>query len=143
MNELVGVQRQQVESFQATTQSIKDNILDQVNEKVDQKVKAKMGKISKENSFQTLRDQAFANRFNLVLTGLEEAPNQSTIAVNKKFFQTLGLKNLSIKAAQRLGSSRNGDTSYRRPLLVQFARLSNRNLVWKKRSNVTSEEGSQ
>lgn len=152
MNQLIDQQKNQVESFLSTTKRIENNIYEKVEQKievkVDEKVEKKVHQVSQEAtqkaSFQSLKDQAFAKRRNLVITGLEEDDTKSTTATVKELFKSLGADKLGIKQAYRIGLRQPDNTSYRRPILVEFHQLSDRNKVWKKRMQTPSaEEGEQ
>lgn len=143
MNELIGMQREQVNSFQASTQRVEENILVQVEEKIEEKIEANISTAPSDPSLQSLRDQAYSSRRNLVITGMEEDPNKSSADSAKELFKTLGMGNLPIGDAYRLGSSAREDGNYCRPILVKFKHLPDRNKIWRKRSQLTPEGGAK
>lgn len=139
MNQLLEQQKNQVDSFRSTTKRIENNIL----ERVEQKTEEKASHASQEASFKSLKDQAFAKRCNLVITGLEEDDSKSVPSAVKELFKTLGADKLGIKEAYRLGVRRADDNTYRRPIIVEFSNISDRNKVWRKRNGISSVEGEQ
>lgn len=134
MNSLVSIQKEQVDSFNSNSKSLAKNIMD----KVDQK----LAEAKRQADYQGLRDQAFSTRHNLVLVGLTEAPEEDTSKVVSEFFsKSLGLKNIKIGVAYRMGNAAaDSSDAYSRPILVSFPILPQRNRVWKKRS-VSQNEG--
>lgn len=68
MDELMEVQREQVESFNSTSGALRQSI----SEEVDEKIEKRFEQLAQESRFQHLREQAFRSRFNLVITGLPE-----------------------------------------------------------------------
>lgn len=136
MNVLLGQQREQVDSFHTTSKRIENNIIAQVQETVEERVDQNI-------SFQKLKDQAFSCRHNLVITGLPEDPSKSPLEASKELFKSLGVKNPKINEAFRLGTPPKSNSDYNRPTIVKFGSLSDRNKIWRKRRNVTSDEGSQ
>lgn len=151
MNQLIEQQKEQVGSFLSTSKRIENNICErvekklseQVNQKMEEKMEEKADQASQEASFQSLKDQAYAKRHNLIITGLEEDDNKDILSVVKDFLKTLGAGNYEIHEAYRIGSRQGGSTSYRRPVVVVFVHLAERNKVWRKRSKVTSDDGEQ
>lgn len=133
MNQLLVKQKQQVETFRSTTESIENNIYQRVEQKVEVKVEEKVNQASQEASqeasFQSLKDQAFAKRRNLVVTGLEEDDSKSVIDSVKEFLKSMGVDKLGIHEAYRIGSRQSDNTSYHRPIVVEFHHLTDRNKV--------------
>lgn len=167
MNKLISIQKDQVESFHATSKKVSANIMTEVDRKIAKvqetysssiqdatevvtkqvmiEVDQRMAKMSRQADFQALKDQAFNSRFNLVVVGLEEDSNKETSDILKDFFaNTMKLKNIKFDAAYRIGSSPSGSSnSYARPILVHFPLLPHRNKVWRKRNTMPAESGSQ
>lgn len=112
-----------------------------VDEKVEEKVNRVSQRASQEASFQSLKDQAFAKRRNLVITGLEEDDSKSAAASAKELFKSLGVDKLGIKEAYRIGQRQPDNTSYARPLIIEFHFVSDRNKVWRKRMKIPITEG--
>lgn len=166
INDLAAQQKEELGNFQANTKRIKADIkadisqqledtserikadiksdIDQeMSDKVNEKVSEKVGEISQELSHKDLKDQAFRNRNNLVVIGLQEDPNKSTQKVISEFFNsTLKIKGVNFNTAYRIGASPEENSSYSRPIIVQFSQPFQRNKVWKKRMNIPSQEGS-
>lgn len=137
MNVLVGQQKEQVNSFQNMTKTIEQNVLDQMEERVDEKVE----QVSQDFSFKSMKDQAFKSRHNLIITGLEENSDKTAVTAAKDFCRTIGVNNINLTVAQRLGSAPQEGSSYCRLLLLKFSSLADRNRVWRKRMTITSEDG--
>lgn len=94
-------------------------------------------------AYKGLQDQAYFNRHNLVLLGVKEHDQDSAYSQASNFFRSdLKLSNLSIDVAYRMGKQPAQGSSYSRPILVKFAKISNRNSVWKKRKDVPRGEHS-
>lgn len=143
MNKLIQQQKQQVDSLQATTQHIEEKILEKTEERMEEKIEKKIEeKVAKDSSFQNLKDKAFENGFNIIITGLEENSEKSTRNAVFDLLKSLGEERVSIIDASRLGSPRN-DTTYHRPMKVKFSQLEDRNRVWRKRRNIANEEGAR
>lgn len=88
-------------------------------------------------AYNALKDKAFANRNNLVITGIAESEQYSPVSQITHFLKTqLKLEKLSIASAYRLGKEPRQGSSYSRPLLVKFKYNSDRNLVWRKRKEI-------
>lgn len=161
INELVSVQRGQVESFNSTAKKLSKNIMTEVDQKLSKvqnanaeslkeasqeisdnimaAVDQKLANIARQSDFQALKDQAFNCRNNLVVVGLEEDTNKETSAIIRDFFvNSLKLKGVKFGTAYRIGSTPSS-TSYARPILVHFPLLPQRNRVWRKRSS--AQEG--
>lgn len=139
VNQLIDQQRSQVESFHSTSKRMENNIF----ERVEQKIEEKAIQASQEASFKALKDQAFAKRCNLIIAGLQEDDNKDTSLAVTDLFKTLGKNKVGAFQAYRLGHRRPNDNTYRRPIIVEFAHLPDRNRIWRKRALVKSEEGEQ
>lgn len=137
MKQLVSIQKDQVVSFQAVSESVKKNILAEVDQK--------LAEAKRRSDFQALTDQAFNNRHNLVVVGLPEIPDKDTPTVVSEFFSnTLKVNNIQIGSAYRMGSeSADSSDPYTRPILVHFPILPQRNRVWRKRSSIPGQENVQ
>lgn len=91
-------------------------------------------------AYRNLQDQAFFNRHNLVLRGISESGRESAFTQASNFFTSkMNLSNLSIDVAYRLGKPLVHDSSYDRPIVVKFSKISDRNTVWKKRNNISQQ----
>lgn len=132
-------QKKQAEDLVTVSQHLEETILQKVNAQIEERAQ----EASQEASFRTLKGQAFSSRFNLVVTGLKEDSTKSTISVAKDLFQTIGVEKPGIADAFRVGSQQKDNSSYRRPLVVKFSSLPDRNKIWRKRSATNPEEGNQ
>lgn len=150
MNELIDTQRAQVDSFNSGTKQLQKDILAEVERKsgteqltkdilaeVERKLEEKENQKEKDRYCQLLKDKAFENRFNLIITGMAEQQSKSTFKVTKNFFtEQLNLRNIEVYEARRLGQQPRADSNYARPIIVIFKFLSHRNAVWHKRGAV-------
>lgn len=140
---LIGIQQQQVDSFHDTNKKIQDVIQDNVT----QHVNAEMGKMSQKFDYKSLKDQASRNINNLVIIGLDEEgveEDKSPLTSARDFVsKTLGIKNVRIDMAQRLGPAPQEGSAYVRPVLIRFPFIADRFKVWKQRTPITSEDGSR
>lgn len=135
MNELLGQQKEQVEGFKANTKRLKTDILHEV----DGKVKS----LSQSQDHTALKDKAYDKRHNLIISGLPEDADKSTMSAVKDFLNaSLGLKDVLIHEAHRIGSPSNQGSNYCRPILLKFKHIHHRNKVWKKRKEAMTAEGS-
>lgn len=91
-------------------------------------------------AYKNLQDQAFFNRHNLIIWGIREHKRNSAFKQATNFFNSkLNLPNLSIDVAYRLGKPPLQGSSYNRPIVVKFARIADRNTVWKKRNDIPQQ----
>lgn len=161
INELVVIQQKQVDSFHDNVNQIKQSLLEEVDKKVDQKVQAAKTTLQKEAKkeaadlkkelkeelekgryCQSLKNQAFNNRLNLVVTGLKPDEQKTDFeAVSEFFSKTLEAGEVSIASVRRIGPLRDDGSGYIRPIVVRFRDFEHRNQVWKKRMDITSEDG--
>lgn len=133
MNDLVKAHKDQVDSFNEVSERMKNDIMDRVDTKVDG--------LSKDLSHTKLKSQAHRNKQNLVITGLEEDVNKSPKKEAAEFIESsLKIKDVDIDVAYRMGTPPAEGSSYCRPLVVKFARMEDRNKVWKKRVDITAEK---
>lgn len=136
MKDLIDIQREQVDSFNVGAKQIEKEWKKEVMAEIDRRFK----KIEDDKYCTSLKDQAFRNRHNLVITGAKEDPDKSTFQVVKNFFNdTLKLKNLNVHSAARLGVQSGMDGTYNRPIMVKFNNLTHRNKVWRKRKAIPME----
>lgn len=149
MNKIVDAQREQVQTFKAVRDEVKQTSdshgkqLSKISQDSDSHGK-QLSKISQDLDHQTLKYQAFRQCHNIVITGLAEHETLSAYAVARNFFKTeLKIKNLDIDAAHRVGQHTPENTSYSRPIIVSFNRLSDRNAVWRKRNDIPQTDGQQ
>lgn len=166
MNERIESQREQVVSFQSTVNQFKDGISEELEEKLgakadllkenlagvidtkleeklevklEEKLEVRFKQIAQASHFQSLREQAFDNRLNLVVSGLAEDEQKSTADLVLHFFEsTLNIKKVEFASAFRMGPLTNDHQSYSRPILVRFRNNYHRNKVWRKRKRKAS-----
>lgn len=137
---LIGAQGDQAEKFQTAVINLKQDI----SVEVDEKINKKFDQLAQEAHFQSLREQAFDKRFNLVVTGLSEDDQKLTAEVVSHFLDsTLGIKNMEFASALRMGPTPADRSSYIRPIIVKFSNIKHRNRVWKKRRVPTGENDDQ
>lgn len=133
MNELIDTQREQVDSFNKGAKQLEKDWKKEVMAEVEKR----FNKMANEKHCDELKDQAYRNRYNLVLLGLKEEEAKTTMQVIKDFFNDiLKIKHLDIHSAERLGSQTDAGDSYARPIVVRFNRLPHRNRVWRKRKEI-------
>lgn len=136
-------QKKQMEASQVNTQLMEEKILHKLNEKIEEKVQRKveerLEEVSQDSSFQSLKDQAFTNRHNLIVTGLEEDDSKTPAASAEEVFKTMGVDKSAFKEAWRIGQQPQEDSSYCRPVGVKFKRLDVRNKIWRKRTKFSPE----
>lgn len=150
MNELITTQKTQVDSLHANTKNLTKNILTEVDQKIEQsnqdvytkaEVDQLIRQIRQEAEHKSLKDQASRNRLNLILTGLPEDEAKSTYDLTKDFISNaLKIKGVKIDTAYRLGQPMEAGSSFARPVVVRFGFVSDRNLVWRKRVDITQDE---
>lgn len=133
MNELIDTQRDQVDSFNAGAKQLqkewKREVMSEVNKKFEE--------LEKEKYYKSLKDQAFRNRFNLVLVGAQEETEKTTSQIVKNLFtEVLKIPKVRFTSAVRLGSQSETPTSYNRPILIKFSNWGDRNTVWRIRSEL-------
>lgn len=133
MKDLVQVQEQQVKQFQDSATTLKQEI--------SEETKGQIKEVKEECHYRSMKSQAQWNEKNLVITGLKEVEGQSVIKTARDFFSlTLGVQNLEIDVTYRLGSPPMGESTYIRPFVVKFTRLSERDRVWDQKIEITPEE---
>lgn len=133
MNELIDTQRDQVDSFNSGAKQLQKEWKREVMVEVDRKFED----LENRRRFQSLKDQAFRNRFNLVLVGLPEESEKSTSQIVKDFFSdVLQAPKVKVHSSQRLGTQSASPNTYNRPILVRFGNWPDRNVIWKKRANI-------
>lgn len=140
MNALIDTQRNQVETFNSGAKQLEEQWKKDVLAEMEKKFK------KKENAShcQDLKDQAFQNRFNLIIVGMPEDPGKSTTQVVQNFLtETLKIPNMNIKDAYRIGQKTEGDSGYSRPVNVIFRILAHRNKIWRNRVDITQENSDQ
>lgn len=159
MTDILESQREQVASFQANYAQIAADIKAEIREEmkaeakkseeeiaevikaeIREERKAETKKSEQESHFQALTQQAFRNRFNLIITGLTEDPQKETLMVVQDFLKdSLHEEGVNIHSALRIGTAPEIHSKYARPVLLKFRKLHQRNLIWKKRTGITGD----
>lgn len=138
------VQKEQAESLLSSSDYSKQELLQVIDSKIDDKIASQTESDAQEAHYYHLREQAFQNRFNLVLSGLPEDKQKSSLTLVNDFLRSsLNITQVDILSASRLGQTPDEETSYARPILIKFAHLPHRNLVWRKRRNLTGDNDGQ
>lgn len=149
MNTLVDAQREQVESFRAIRNEVRQTSQEQskqINEvkQISQEQTKQITKISHDVKHNSLKDQAFRKCNNIAIIGLAEDSSRSAYAIAMKFFKNvLKLKKIDIDVAYRVGQPPRENSTYIRPLIVKFTRLADRNAVWHLRNDIPQTEDQQ
>lgn len=149
MNELIQKQRDQIQSFNEQTKSIKRDMLTEVEGKMVRMSKEtknelheKINKVEDQCNYNSLKSKANQNRQNLVITGLKEDKDKTPWDSAKDFLSnTLKIKDLQYDVAYRLGAAPSEESSYARPLVVRFNSVAHRDKVWKHKIDITDEDG--
>lgn len=140
MNELVVSYKKQVEGLQSTMEERDQRMSLELEEKIDKKFE----RLEQAAHFQSLREQAFKNRYNLVISGLAEDEQKSTSDLVAHYLSsTLNIKDVIIRSAERIGPEPIDQHPYIRPILVMFKQINHRNKVWRKRQVITGEKDDQ
>lgn len=134
---LIGVQQKQVDGFHDTNNKIQAVI----QENVTQYCQEKIDKWTRENDYNNLKNQANRNKNNLVIIGLQEEERSAYASASDFISSTLGIKNVKIDIAYRLGSPPPEGSTYARPILMRFTDMADRNRVWRNKIPITSEDG--
>lgn len=100
--------------------------------------------LRQELHYQSLKDHAFQNRYNLVISGLPEQSNISAYSQAIQFLTTQfkAHKN-DVHSAYRMGTIQQEGGSYIRPLVIVFKRLPDRNNIWKRRMEIQQTQGAR
>lgn len=153
MNSLLEQHHQQVLSFRGIKEDIQQCSQQQkedlrsfktVQTDIQKDVQQQFKHISEDIAFKDLKDQAFKNRFNIVVTGIPENESYSVLSQANHFFKTkMKFKKFDLETAYRKGQLPPNNNNYIRPLVIKFSRLPDRNLVWRSRYNIPQQEGHQ
>lgn len=139
MNKLVDAQREQVESFRAIRKDINEKSETQARQ--SEKQAQQISKLAHDLDHKSLKDQAFRKSHNIAIIGLPEQESRSAYTTAMKFFKNeLKIKKTDIDVAYRIGQPPPPTSSYTRPLIVKFSKLSDRNTVWQMRNDVPQPE---
>lgn len=86
-------------------------------------------------AYEKLKDQAYRNRFNLLVFGIPESSSaeQDRVAVLDFFSSKMGVSKPNLSALYRLGRHGNGR---HRPIVVKFVDINERWDIWKKRGTI-------
>lgn len=117
-----------MESLRSSRDHSKQEMLQVIDTKIDNKLASQSESEAQEAHFYHLREHAFQNRYNLVISGLPEDKQKSTLALVNDFLSST-LNIVIIISAARLGSIPDEGSSYARPILIKFGHLPHRNLV--------------
>lgn len=153
MNKLLEQQRQQVHTLRDIRKNINQDAQKQKDElksfksdhtDIQKDVQRQFKQAADDRAFKELKDQAFKNQHNIVITGLPEHESYDDYSVASHFFRTkLKLKKLYLETTYRRGQTPANGGSYIRPLVVTFSWLRDRNLVWRRRNNIPQTDGNQ
>lgn len=137
MNDLIETQRQQVDTFNSGSKQLQIEWQKEIMVEVDKRFES----LKNERHLQSLKDQAFKKRQNLVLVNVPEDTEKTTTQIVKDFFsEALKIQNVKVLSSFRLGSHSGTGTDYARPILVRFGSLEERNLIWKNKADITNEK---
>lgn len=134
---LIEVQQKQVDGFHDTNNKIQEVIQDNIT----QYFQERMDRWTADRDYKSLKDQANRNKNNLVIIGLQEEERSPLASASDFISSTLGIKNVHIDIAYRLGSPPPEGSSYARPILMRFTHMADRNKVWRRKTPITSEDG--
>lgn len=138
MNNLLQQQKEQVESFHQDRKRLKLDIGQEVEAKIDSKIDS----LSQDLDHKDLKKQAYYNRQNLLVIGMAEDQTKDTQSQITEYFKdTLKISNPGIKVAYRIGPEPKGNNNYHRPIFIKFQKISFRNAAWKKRMDISAEDG--
>lgn len=154
MNKLLEAQKAQVEQFRNIRTQVQQESQQQkqlledfraTSEDRQKDTQQQIQHISEDIVYKELKDKAFNNRHNLVIIGLPEQDTNNSVSVATKFFsKELKIrKRLEVTTAYRIGQVPPEGNPYIRPLIVKFAKLPDRNLIWRHRRSIPQEEGKQ
>lgn len=160
MNNRLQEQKDQAENFQEQNKILKQDVMKELEGKFGEvspgkmkdlegkveemskeikhtksELKGEIAQVADEAKYDSLKSQARSNKFNLVITGLQEDTNKTHLASAKDFFSsTLKIKGLQLDVAYRLGAAPPDDSSYARPLVARFSSIAHRDRAWRSRS---------
>lgn len=134
---LIGVQQKQVDGFHETNNKIQEVIQDNIT----QYFQEQMDTWTKESDYKSLKDQANRNKNNLIIIGLPEEDRSPLASASEFVSSTLGIKSVHIDVAYRLGPPPPEGSSYARPILMRFTHMADRNKVWRRKTPITTEDG--
>lgn len=122
-NKLIAIQQKQVDAFQDTNQRIQDTIQENITQHMEERLQVWV----EAEDHDKLIDRAKRNKNNLVIIGLPE-DNQAPVAAASHFISsTLGIKNVQVDVAYRLGQPPQEGSAYARPIWMRFTRRADRN----------------
>lgn len=112
LNDKMGAQTEKLESLRSSSEHSKQEIIQVIDDKIDNKIASQLESEAQEAHFHQLREQAFQNRYNLVISGLPEDEQKSTLAlVNDFLSSSLNITNVNILSATRLGAFPDEETN--------------------------------
>lgn len=115
--------------------------LERVKGEIREEVQIQSDKLSEESKHKSMKDQAFARRHNIVVFGISDnnSVETDTKLAHKFFKDRMGITGLNILHTYRLGllnRSPNGN----RPLVVKFANIQDKWLVWNNKSKIKYDQ---
>lgn len=154
INKLVEAQKAQVHEFRTIRTNLQQESQQQkvlledfksVSQEIQKATQQQVQRVSVDLAYKKLKDQAFNNRFNMVIIGLPEHESNIAFSAAIKFLRTdLKIKKrMEVEAAYRIGQLPPEGSPYIRPLIVKFTKLPDRNLVWRQQNAIPQLERSQ
>lgn len=115
--------------------------LDRAKTEIMEEVQAHNQKASAEANYKSLKDQAFARRLNIIIFGIADSNSvEEDTRVAQDFFKDrMGLNGVRIHYTYRLGSTQ-GTANTTRPLVVKFATIQDKWLVWNNKSRILYDQ---
>lgn len=135
-----------VEAGESCQKTVKEEVqqVEKIVKEEVQQVKAQVNSIASEAYCNRFKNQAYNNRFNLLIVGLAEDGEKGTRELVQEFFsQALNTKKAGVKVAFRIGPKPAEVSQYIRPIVVKFYSVEQRNEIWKNRTNITGENDTQ
>lgn len=120
-------------------ENMEKKIQEQIQKRIEERMVEKASQESTVSSFQSLKDQAYSKRRNLVITGLQEDTTKSVTSAVKDVFKSIKADKFGIREACRIGQLQPDNTSYHRPVLefdhfqtvTRFGGKEDKSLLWK------------
>lgn len=117
-----------------------------IEQKVQKQIRADLQenqrRASDNDQYDKLKDRARANKNNLLIFGIPESNGtDSEFKLVTDFFKDkLGLRNIGIQNAFRLGSTKNPTSGRSRPIMVKFSNSRDRWAVWNKKAEIKRDQ---
>lgn len=133
ISDITANQKQQDDNLKSELETIEARVLREVDRRMDQ--------FKQEARCQSLKDQAFKTRHNLIITGLQEDKDKSTLTLVQEHVEnSMKIQEVTINSAYRIGPQPGEDSNYDRPIIVKFHNIMHRNIVWKNRVEITRDD---